>query len=166
LPFIGIAAFANQLAQKSEEQPKTLKATYLVSGLHCPPCTSTVEESLQKVKGIRSMKVDWKTKRARVEFDETVLPAQRLAQLVADTPHMMGSDMHYGAWLLLKVSDVKDETTAKQTKAVVSKVAGVQHVIAYPAEHTIGIQFQTKGEMTSRQLVDALGKAGVKAEVL
>jgi copper chaperone CopZ len=161
-----VAAFAAEPAQKADDRPKTVNAAFVISGLHCPPCTTTIEESLQKVKGIRSIKVDWKTKKARIEFDEAELPAQSVAQLVADTPHVMGGEMHYGAWLLLKVPDVKDDATAKHTKAVVSKVDGVQRVIAYPAEHSIGVLFPSKGKMTSRQLIDALGKAGIKAEIL
>ena len=164
--FLAVAAFAAEPAQKSEDRQKTVKATYLISGLHCPPCTTTVESSLDKVKGVRSIKVDWKTKEARIEFDEAVLPAQWVAQLIADTPHMMGANMHYGAWLMLRVPDVKDEATAKQTKEVVRRVAGVQRVITYPAEHSIGVLFPAKGDMTSQQLIDALGKAGIKAEVV
>lgn len=159
------AAWANDSPEKKEDRQKTVKATFLISGLHCPPCTTTVEDSIRKVKGVRSVKVDWKTKKARLEFDEAVLPAQHVAQFVTDTPHMMGANAHYGAWLLLKVPDVKDEATAKQTKAIVNKVEGVQHVIAYPAEHTIGVEFPAKGEMTSQQLVSALAKAGIKAEL-
>jgi copper chaperone CopZ len=159
------AAFGDEPTEKSKEGQETVKATYIVSGLHCPPCTDTVETSLERVKGISSIKVDWKTKKARIEFDEAVVPAQNVAQLIAGTPHMMGGNMRYGAFLLLNVPDVKDAASAKRIKETVSKVKGVHRVLANPAEHTIGVLFQPKGEMTSQQLIDALAKLGVKAEV-
>jgi copper chaperone CopZ len=161
--FFPTIAVAKEPAQKSGDGQKTVKATYLITGLHCSSCTNTIETSLRKAKGIHSITVDWNTKKARIEVDEAVVPAQKVAQLVADTPHFMGPDMHYGAWLMLKVPAVKDETTAKKAKAAVSKAAGVQHVIAYPADHTIGVQFPVKGEMTSRQLVESLRKIGIEA---
>src|SRR4051794_26427740 len=43
----------------AETKPQVQKSTFLISGLHCPPCTSTVERSLKGVKGVRSAKVDW-----------------------------------------------------------------------------------------------------------
>jgi len=164
--FFPTIAVEKEPAQKSGDSQKTVKVTYLISGLHCSSCTNTIETSLGKVKGVRKINVDWKTKKARIEFDEAVAPAQQVAQLVADTPHFMGPDMHYGAWLMLKVREVKDDATAKKTKAAVSKAAGIQHVIAFPAEHSIAVQFPAKGKMTSQQVVDALRKVGVEATPL
>jgi periplasmic mercuric ion binding protein len=63
----------------AQELTKPTKATFLVTGLHCPPCTSTVQSSLSRVKGVKSVTVNWNTKNAKIEFDEGVLPAQSLA---------------------------------------------------------------------------------------
>lgn len=160
------AAVAQQSVQKPQSERELTKATYLVTGLHCPPCTKTVESSLQRVKGIRSIKVDWKSKNARIEFDEALIPAQKVAQVIADTPHMMGRSMHYGGLLLLKVADVKDEGTAKPAQEALSKVKGVKRVVAYPAQHSVGVEFDTKGKVTSQELIAALADAGIKATML
>ncbi len=157
------SAFAKEKIQRSSDDQEPVKATYLITGLHCAACTQTIETSLRKAKGIRPINVDWKTKKARIEFDERLVPAQEVARLVADTPHFMGSEMHYGAWLMLKVAAIKDDATAKQIKAAVSRAAGVHHVIAYPAERTIAVQFPAKGEWTTKHLIDALRKVGVEA---
>lgn len=152
----GVAA--EEPAHKDEHQ--IVKATYLITGLHCPPCTKTVESSLENVKGIHSIKVDWNSKQARVEFDEAVLPAQKVAQLVADTPHMMGRNLHYDAWLALKVSEVDSDETAKPVVGVLQKIEGIKRVTAYPKQHSVALQFDTKGQVTSGQLIRALAKAG------
>src|SRR5262245_59253512 len=96
-----------------EVKASRTKATFLITGLHCPPCTRTVEASLARTKGIKSVTVDWRTHNAKIEFDETLLPAQSLSQLIAGTPHMMGRGMQYGGWLALKAEGVKEPKTAE-----------------------------------------------------
>jgi copper chaperone CopZ len=160
---ITLTAFAEETRQKSNEREKTVEATYLITGLHCPPCTKTVESSLQNVKGIRSIKVDWDSKQARIEFDEAVLPAQKVAQLIAGTPHMMGRNLHYDGWLALKVSEVASDETAKPVVDVLQKIEGIKRVAAYPKQHSVALQFDTKGQLTSAQLIRALAKAGFHA---
>lgn len=159
----GATLVTHEPSRAGEPNKELTKATFLISGLQCPPCTRTVETSLTGAEGLSSIKVDWKTKNARVEFDEAVLPAQRVSQLIADTPHMMGGNMHYGSWLVFKVPELKDEATAKHVNDVLSKVEGVKQVATYPAQHSIRIAFATKGSLTTVQLIDVLHKAGIKA---
>jgi periplasmic mercuric ion binding protein len=159
-------ARAEESSSKANKKTETVKATFQISGLHCPPCTRTVEESLQRVDGIRTIKVDWKSKNALIEFDEKLLPAQKVSQLIADTPHMMGSGMHYAGLLMLDTPAIHDAATAKQAKEVLGKVAGVQFVAAYPEKHSLAIKFSVEGNLTSRRLIEALGDAGIEAKNL
>ena len=76
------------------------------------------------MKGVKSVAVDWNTKNAKIEFDESVLPAQALAAAIEGTPHMMGGGMHYGGWLALKVPAIKDEASGQKAKDVLHKVEG------------------------------------------
>jgi copper chaperone CopZ len=108
------------------------KATFLVTGLHCLPCTSTVQGSLSRVKGVKSVTVDWNTKNAKIVFDESVLPAQSLAAAIEGTPHMMGGGMRYAGWLALKAPSITDEASGQKAKEALSKVAGVKTVAVYP----------------------------------
>ena len=135
----------------------------MVSGLHCPPCTHTVESSLAKAKGIRAFKVNWKTKKARGEFDEHVVTAQQVARLIADTPHMMGRHMHYAGWLALRASEIKDEASAKRAQAAVSKIKGIKRVATYPAQLSIGVLFDENGELSTQQLITGLRDEGFQA---
>lgn len=162
-PGSNVLTDAAQSGKKPAPSADSTHATFLLTGLHCPPCTTTVESSLQSVNGIHSVKVDWNTKSARLDFDESVLPAQRLAQAIAGTPHMMGGDMHYSGWLALRVPELKDASSAKQVTDVLTKMPGVSRVQPYVAQHAVGIQFDAKGKLQSRELIDALAKAGVKA---
>ena len=139
------------------------KGTFLVTGLHCPPCTSTVQRSLSRVKGVQSVTVDWNTKNAKVVFDESVLPAQSLAAAIEGTPHMMGGGMRYGGWLALKVPSISNEAGGQKAKDALSKVEGVKTVAVYPAQHSIGVLFAGKGTASTQQLIDVLAKEGIEA---
>jgi len=139
------------------------KATFLVTGLHCPPCTTTVQSSLARVKGVKSVTVDWNTKNAKVQFDESVLPAQALAAAIDGTPHMMGSGMRYGGWLALKVPSITDQASGQKAKEALRNVDGVRTVAVYPAQHSVGVQFAGNGKVSSQQLIDVLAKEGIEA---
>jgi len=162
---IGSIANAVEKQSKRDSDATIVKADYVITGLHCPPCTKTVESSLKHTKGIRFIQVDWKSKNAHVEFDESIVPAQKLAKLIADTPHMMSGKMHYGGLLVIKVAQIKDEATAKPVQEALSKVKGVERVLAYPAQHSVEVQFATKGDVTTKQLIDTLKKAGLSATI-
>jgi len=138
--------------------------TYMITGLHCPACTKTVEASLSKTPAIQSINVDWKTKDAKIEFDESKVSAQQVAQLIAATPHMMGPSMHYDGWLVLKTPDVKDDASAAKAKGALQKIAGVKSVNGFPDKHLVEIQFTADGKTSSQQLIDALSAVGLKAE--
>ena len=151
--------------KKQEHKPAVVKTTFLITGLHCPACTKTVEQSLQGVKGVKSAKVNWNSKNAHIEFDEQVVSAQRLSSIIAGTPHMMGGEMKYGGWLALKVSSLKadDAPAWNRLKETLGKVPGVKRVAVYQAQSSIGVEFVAKGDVKSQQLIAALAKAGFKA---
>jgi copper chaperone CopZ len=157
-------AIGQEPAPQSEAAPESTTATFLMTGLHCPPCTRTVESSLAGVAGILAIKVDWKTKMAVVEFDETVLSAQGISQLIAATPHMMGRSLHYGGWLALRAPEIKDEASGEQAEKALLAVEGVKSAKSYPAQHAVAVYFASKGELTTQQLIEALSNAGFQAE--
>jgi copper chaperone CopZ len=147
---------------EKNESPIT-KSTYLITGLHCPPCTKTVERSLQGVNGVKSVNVDWQSKNARIEFDEKLIPGQVLAQRIAATPHMMGSRMKYDGWLALKADGLRDEAIAKKTVDVLKGVKGVKQVTIYARQQSVGVQFDATGKLRTRDLIEALSGSDVKA---
>jgi copper chaperone CopZ len=157
---LGLASFR---AAYSEEPAGPTRATFLLTGLHCPPCTNTVQNSLTRVKGVKSVAVNWGTRNAKVEFDESVLPAQALAAAIDSTPHMMGAGMKYSGWLALKVPSITDEASGQKAKEVLSKLDGVKTVVVYPAQHSLAVLFAGKGTISSKQMIELLGKEGIEA---
>jgi periplasmic mercuric ion binding protein len=158
---LAMTANAAQPADKKESQ-KT-KATYLITGLHCPPCTKTVERSLQGVKGVQTVKVDWQSKNAIIEFDEKLIPAQTLAQRIAATPHMMGRRMQYDGWLALKVEGLRNSATAEKTRDELKSIKGVKQVTIYPRQQSVGVQFDASGKLSTRDLIEGLSRADIEA---
>lgn len=165
LALLGILS-AGALAQFPKDEPKLSKATYLITGLHCPPCTKTVEGALRKVPGVRSAKVDWRTKAALIEFDEAKLPAQGVSQAIASTHHMMGGDLEYAGWLTLKSKDLREKDLSERAKEALEKVEGVKQVKVYPNQESLAVLFTAKGKVTSEELRDALKAAGIDAPAL
>ena len=106
--------------------------------------------------------MDFKGKYATVEFQEDVISAQQVARAMSATPHMMGRDMQYGGRLVLSVAGVNDKATGMKATAALSKVDGVARVTLYPEQEAVGVEFTDKGKVTSKQLIDALGEAGLK----
>jgi len=151
----------NATAQDPAKAPT--KATYLITGLHCPPCTRTVEGSLARIKGIKSVSVNWATKNAKIEFDESVLPAGKLASAIAGTPHMMGGGMRYGGWLALSVPSITDGASGQKVKDLLGKIDGVTSVAVYPNQHSAAVLFDGKGSLTSQQAIEALASEGIEA---
>jgi len=107
--------------------------------------------------------VDFQKKTARVDFDESVISAAKVAQEISDTPHMMGKGLEYAGSLLLNVEGLKDEAAAKKAQEALSKAGGVVKVTADPKKQTVAVTFGSKGTVTSKQLIQALMKVGLKA---
>jgi len=155
------ASILRIVAQEPAKPPT--KATFLMMGLHCPPCTGTVQNGLSRVKGVKSVSVDWNTKKAVVQFDEAILPAQALAAAIDGTPHMMGGGMRYAGWLALKVPSITDDASGQKVKEALGKVEGVKSVAVYPAQHSAAILFAGKGAASSQQVIETLSKEGIEA---
>ncbi len=153
-------------AEKPSIVAGPISATFLITGLHCPPCAGTAAGGVRGIKGVKTVSVDWNTKNAKVSFDESVVSAQKIADAFARTPHMMGGNMQYGAWLALKVDGVKDEATAKKAKDILSAVKGVSRVAVYPAQESVGVAFAAEGKLNSADLIAALNDAGLKSRLL
>lgn len=139
------------------------KATYSITGLHCPPCSQTVASSLQRTSGVKSATVDWQSKTAKLTFDEGVISAQKVSQAIAGTPHMMGGGMQYGGWLALSVPSLADEEKGQVVQQSLSQIQGVAKVVTYPRQQTASVQFSGRGSVTSQQLIEALADNGIKA---
>lgn len=167
LLFAGSFAVADTPPVPAKPAPATtIKATFLIAGLHCPPCTSTVEQSLKSTKGVKSVKVDWTSKNAKVEFDEQQIKAQQIAGRIASTAHMMGGTMQYSGQLTLKVPEIAAEGNADKAKATLAKIKGVSTVSINRPQKSIGVAFATQGSITTTQLIDALKDAGLESSVL
>ncbi|HTM54464.1 MAG TPA: cation transporter [Pirellulales bacterium] len=146
------------------EENGLTKATYTIGGLHCPPCTRTVESSLGRVKGIKMAKVDWGTKSARISFDEKVVSPTQIAEAVSHTPHMMGGGMKYSGSLALSVPAVRDGESAKAAVDALKKLPGVGKVTTFPSTHTLTMQFNEGAQLSTSQILEALTNAGMPAK--
>src|SRR3989338_2855495 len=62
----------------------TKKQTYNISGMHCASCALTIENNLNKLKGVKSANVNFATQKATVEYDCDNCDDQQVIQTVKD----------------------------------------------------------------------------------
>ncbi len=165
LVIVAVAVFGTRLAWADDAKSNSsTTATFMVSGLHCPPCAGVVQSPLAKAKGVQSAKVDYASKLVRIKFDESQTSASQIADIVARTPHMMGGGMRYGGSLVLSVPTIGDKESGKVASDALSKLTGVAKANVFPGNHTLTVQFQAGAKVTSAEVIDALAKVGIEAK--
>ena len=60
------------------------KETYKIHGMHCASCVAMIERVLAQTEGVRAAAVNFASESALVEFDDSVVSADRLAAAVKD----------------------------------------------------------------------------------
>jgi len=58
-------------------------ATYKVQGMHCASCASTIERSLNKVDGVRSVNASYASETANIDFDPSRVSLDSLSQTLS-----------------------------------------------------------------------------------
>ncbi len=62
----------------------TTATSFAIGGMHCAACAVRNERTLRKMPGVQKATVNLGTRRARVEFDETVVSEEALHEAIAD----------------------------------------------------------------------------------
>lgn len=71
--------------------------------------------------------------------------------------------MRYQASLALKVPGLAGAATGETAKSVLAKVPGVTQIYVYLPQKSVAVDFSSDGKVTTQQLIEALGKAGLEA---
>ena len=58
--------------------------TLSVPGMTCPVCPITVKKALEKVDGVKSVKIDFDTRLATVTFEDSMATADKLTKATAN----------------------------------------------------------------------------------
>lgn len=79
---------------------------------------------------------------------------------------MMGPRMQYGGWLALSVPELTDAASAKKATDALTNVKGVAKAVPYIKQRAVGVQLTADGKLMTKDLIEALTKAGLKASNL
>jgi copper ion binding protein len=60
-----------------------MKKTFMVNGMKCMHCKAKVEDAIQSLKGINTVKVNLEDKSASVDYDENVVSVDDLKKAVS-----------------------------------------------------------------------------------
>ncbi|ARK21967.1 heavy metal-binding protein [Sporosarcina sp. P26b] len=58
------------------------KVVFLMEPFSCPSCVKKIEGALSRAKGVQQVKVLFHSSKVRVEFDESVVEANELQELI------------------------------------------------------------------------------------
>lgn len=58
------------------------KAVFLMEPFSCPSCVKKIEGALSRAKGVQQVKVLFHSSKVRVEFDESIVEANELQELI------------------------------------------------------------------------------------
>lgn len=58
------------------------KVVFLMEPFSCPSCVKKIEGTLSRVKGVQQVKVLFHSSKVRVEFDESIVEASELQELI------------------------------------------------------------------------------------
>jgi len=61
-----------------------MKKIFQISGMHCASCAANIENTLKKEEGIKSASVNYASDKARIEFDEGKINADKINKLIRD----------------------------------------------------------------------------------
>lgn len=70
----------------------TEKAVFKISGMHCTSCASLIEHTLKRGKGVETIRVDYSTEEASLEFDPVLLTTQSLREAIAELGYEVVSE--------------------------------------------------------------------------
>ncbi|MCC5940301.1 MAG: copper-translocating P-type ATPase [Balneolaceae bacterium] len=73
----------------SVEKPKKKTVTFLVGGMHCTGCSSSVEKTIQSIDGVSSANVNLATETAVVELDDHSLSEEEIIKRVEVTGYSL-----------------------------------------------------------------------------
>jgi len=64
--------------------PDLTKTTFIIEGMHCAGCTSSVEKAIMKVEGVHSAAVNLSTEQAVVEMNQQEVSVEEIEKSVED----------------------------------------------------------------------------------
>ncbi|PID14663.1 heavy metal-binding protein [Sporosarcina sp. P34] len=59
------------------------KVVFLMEPFSCPSCVKKIEGALSRAKGVQQVKVLFHSSKVRVEFDESIVEANELQELIS-----------------------------------------------------------------------------------
>lgn len=65
------------------------KKTFEVEGMHCGACATGIQMYLSNTDGVKDVHVDYNSKKAEVEYDETKIDDKKISATVAELGYIV-----------------------------------------------------------------------------
>jgi Cu+-exporting ATPase len=130
-----------------------------IKGMTCASCVFRIEKAVQKVEGVDGISVNLANETARVKLsDQMALPK------VMEAIEKAGYELDTGE-LELSVQGMTCASCVRRIEKALAKVPGVQTATVNLATERAKVSF-TSGKVSADELIQAIEKAGYKAELI
>lgn len=113
-----------ELAAKREKASK--KAAVKIAGMTCTSCAMTIENALQKAKGVESALVNFATETAYVEYDNAITSEKEFEKIIKGT----GYDVYKGTQkIILRIGGMTCAACSQTIEKALKKTEGVEEAV-------------------------------------
>lgn len=152
-----------QVVEKAGYQSQTQIKSYefKISGMTCAACSNRVEKALQRLQGVQTAAVNLATETATVKYFPQLLAEQDIRAAVERTGYQVRANSER---LELKISGMTCAACANRVERSLQGTPGVTSAAANLATEIASIQYDAV-QVSPRQLLDAVARAGYQAEL-
>ncbi len=136
-----------------------IKEILKIEGMSCVSCAQTIEKSLQKVKGVKRVNVNFATEKAVVEYDDQEVIIGHLRKAVEDVGYGVTQKAPELNKVILKIEGMTCASCAQTIEKALNRTEGVKDANVNVATEKATIEYDPN-VLTVRQLEKVVSDTG------
>jgi Cu+-exporting ATPase len=136
-----------------------IKEILKIEGMSCVSCAQTIEKSLQKVKGVKRVNVNFATEKAVVEYDDREVIIGHLRKAVEDVGYGVTQKAPELNKVILKIEGMTCASCAQTIEKALNRTEGVKDANVNVATEKATIEYDPN-VLTVRQLEKVVSDTG------
>ncbi|MCP4297941.1 MAG: heavy metal translocating P-type ATPase [Proteobacteria bacterium] len=134
--------------------------TAQVSGMSCASCSSKVEKTAAKIKGVDQASVNLATEKIKVIFDDNVTNFDKIASEITQSGYPVAAEKSRES-IIYRVEGMTCASCVRRVEVGISAVPGVDSASVNLTTEKVKVEYQA-GNTSLRSIRDAVDEAGFK----
>ncbi|NLI92458.1 MAG: copper-translocating P-type ATPase [Peptococcaceae bacterium] len=140
------------------------KETFEITGMSCAACAARIEKKINRLEGIKQGNVNLAMERAVVEYDDTVLNREKIAEAVKSLGYDVKEEpVDKANKVSLAISGMSCAACAAKIEKKLNKLEGVSQAAVNLAAEKAVVQYEAS-KITASQLINTIEGLGYHAE--